>query len=35
VVYNDNTVACGVHVELYGICPELDRAKKCRDRILR
>jgi len=35
VVYNDNTVARRVHVELDRVCPELDRAKKCRYGVLR
>jgi len=35
VVYNDDAVAGGVHVELDRVCPELDRTKKCGYRILR
>jgi len=35
VVYNNDTIACRVHVELDSIRAELDRAKKCGYRIFR
>jgi hypothetical protein len=35
MVYNDDTVARRVHVELDRVCTELDRTQKCRYRILR
>jgi hypothetical protein len=34
-VYNNDTIACRVHVELDSIRAELDRAKKCGYRIFR
>jgi hypothetical protein len=35
MMHDDNAIARGMHVELDCVSPELDRAEKCGDRVLR